>query len=110
MDLLSSQNLEVQQKINELERKVNKEKEKISKKLIRQKILLGAFLVDALENDAVDGLKQYTADSLLGFVNRQGDKNLMKDFIVSLGSEPKKKETTSETSSYVNSAADEKEL
>ncbi|WLP94993.1 hypothetical protein [Psychrobacter sp. M13] len=58
----------------------------------------------------VDGLKEYTADSLLGFLNRQADKDLMKDFIVSSGSEPKKKETTSETNSYVNSAADEKEL
>jgi hypothetical protein len=66
-------------------------------------------LVDALENNAVDGIREYTADNLLGFLNRQGDKDLMKDFIASLASEPKKKETTSETSSYVNSAADEKE-
>lgn len=34
----------------------------------------------------------------------------MNDFIVSLGSEPKKKETTLEASNYVHSAADEKEL
>lgn len=38
------------------------------------KILLGAFLVDALENDSVDGLKKYTADNLLDFLTRQGDR------------------------------------
>ena len=109
MSLLGGDDLKEQQKINDLELKINREKQKLDKKLTRQKILLGAFLVDILEKDAVDGLKEYTADNLLGFLNRQGDKDLMKNFIVSLGSEPKKKETTLETSSYANSAADEKE-
>jgi len=109
MSLLGGNDLKEQQKINELELKINREKQKLDKKLTRQKILLGAFFVDALENNSVDGLKEYTADNLLDFLTRQGDKDLMKDFIVSLGSEPKKKETISETSSYVNSAADEKE-
>ena len=74
----------LQQKINELELKINREKQKLDKKLTRQKILLGAFLIDALENDSVDGLKEYTADNLLDFLSRQGDKDLMADLVKGL--------------------------
>lgn len=63
-----------------------KEKQKLDKKLTRQKILLGAFLVDALENDAVDGLREYTADNLLDFLTRQTDKDLMADLVKGLDS------------------------
>ena len=49
-----------------------KETQKLDKKLTRQKILLGAFLVDALENDSVDGLKEYTAGNLLDFLTSRG--------------------------------------
>ena len=104
MSLLGGNDLKEQQKINELELKINREKQKLDKKLTRQKILLGAFLVDALERDAVNGLKEYTANHLLDFLTRQTDKDLMKDFTVSLVSESKKKETILETSSYTNSA------
>lgn len=97
MSLLGGNDLKEQQKINDLELKINREKQKLDKKLTRQKILLGAFLVDALEKDSVVGLREYTANHLLDFLTRQGDKDLMKDFIASLASEPKKKETTSET-------------
>tara|TARA_R110002124_G_scaffold128298_1_gene289139 strand:+ start:101 stop:433 length:333 start_codon:yes stop_codon:yes gene_type:complete len=110
MSLLGGNDLKEQQKINDLELKISREKQKLDKKLTRQKILLGAFLVDALEKDAVDGLKKYTADNLLDFLTRQGDKDLMKDFIVILGSELNKKTTISETSNYVSSVAVEKEL
>ena len=81
MSLLGGNDLKEQQKINELERKINREKQKLDKKLTRQKILLGAFLVDALEKDAVDGLKEYTADNLLDFLSRQTDKDLMIDLV-----------------------------
>ena len=81
MNLLGSNDLKEQQKINELQLKINKEKQKLDKKLTRQKILLGAFLVDALENDSVEGLKEYTANNLLNFLTRQGDKDLMKDLV-----------------------------
>lgn len=84
MSLLGGNDLKEQQKINELELKINREKQKLDKKLTRQKILLGAFLVDALEKDAVDGLKEYTANNLLSFLTRQGDKDLMVDLIKSL--------------------------
>tara|TARA_R110000765_G_scaffold175983_1_gene280970 strand:- start:613 stop:882 length:270 start_codon:yes stop_codon:yes gene_type:complete len=61
------------------------EKQKLDKKLTRQKILLGAFLVDALEKDSVDGLREYTADNLLDFLSRQTDKDLMADLVKGLG-------------------------
>ena len=83
MSLLGN-NLKEQQKINELELKINREKQKLDKKRTRQKILLGAFLVDALEKDSVDGLRKYTADNLLGFLTRQSDKDLMEEIVESL--------------------------
>jgi di/tricarboxylate transporter len=85
MSLLGGNDLKEQQKINDLELKINREKQKLDKKLTRQKILLGAFLLDALEKDAVDSLKEYTANNLLDFLTGQGDKDLMKGFIEVLG-------------------------
>jgi hypothetical protein len=84
MNLLSGNNIKEQQKINDLELKINREKQKLDKKLTRQKILLGAFLVDALESNAVDGLREYTADNLLSFLTRQTDKDLMADLVKGL--------------------------
>ena len=86
MGILGSNDLKEQQKINELELKISREKQKLDKKLTRQKILLGAFLVDALEKDSVGGLKEYTADNLLNFLTRQTDKDLMADLVKGLGS------------------------
>ncbi len=87
MSLLGGNDLKEQQKINELELKINREKQKLDKKLTRQKILLGAFLVDALEKNQVHGLKEYTAKELPNFLNRKTDKDLMKELVVSLGGE-----------------------
>ena len=84
MSLLGGNDLKEQQKINDLELKIIREKQKLDKKLTRQKILLGAFLVDALENDSVEGLKEYTADNLLNFLTRQTDKDLMEDLVKGL--------------------------
>lgn len=84
MSLLGGNDLKEQQKINELELKINREKQKLDKKLTRQKILLGAFLVDALEKDSVDCLREYTADNLSSFLTRQTDKDLMIEFIKNL--------------------------
>jgi len=84
MSLLDGNDLKEKQKINELELKINREKQKLDKKLTRQKILLGAFFVDVLENDSVQGLKQYTANHLLDFLTRQGDKDLMADLVKAL--------------------------
>jgi len=84
MSLLGGNDLKEQQRINELELKINREKQKLDKKLTRQKILLGAFLVDALEKNSVDGLRKYTADHLLDFLTRQNDKDLMEEIVKSL--------------------------
>ena len=84
MGLLGGNDLKEQQKINELELKINREKQKLDKKLTRQKILLGAFFVDALDKDSVDGLREYTADNLLDFLTRQTDKELMADLLKGL--------------------------
>lgn len=81
MSLLGGDDFKEQQKINELQLKINREKQKLDKKLTRQKILLGEFLVDTLENDSVHGLREYTANNLLGFLTTQGDKDLMKKFV-----------------------------
>ena len=89
MSLLSGNDLKEQQKINELELKINREKQKLDKKLTRQKILLGAFLLDTLEKDSVDGLRKYTADNLLDFLSRKTDKDLMADLVKGLGGKAK---------------------
>jgi|TARA_R110002020_G_scaffold475266_2_gene709321 hypothetical protein len=84
MSLLGGNDLKEKQKINELELKINREKQKLDKKLTRQKILLGAFMVKLLETDQVDGLAQYTANNLDNFLTRQSDKELMSKLIDNL--------------------------
>ena len=77
MNLLGTNDLKEQQKINFLELKINKEKQKLDKKLTRQKILLEASMIEFLEINKVDGLAQYTADKLERFLTREGSKELM---------------------------------
>ena len=91
MSLLGGNDLKEQQKINELQLKINREKQKLDKKLTWQKILLSAFLVDALENDSVQGLKEYTANNLLNFLTRQTDNDLMADLVKGLGGKGERK-------------------
>ena len=64
-------------RLNELERQLKLKKEKMDKNATRQKILLGAFLLEMLEN----GLRDYTVANLESFVNRDGEKNLVKPVI-----------------------------
>ncbi|MBU5618074.1 mobilization protein MobS [Psychrobacter sp. TAE2020] len=87
MSLLGGNDLKEQQKINELELKINREKQKLDKKLTRRKILLGAFMIELLEKNKVEDLVQYTADNLDTFLTRQGDKELMGDLINNLKSQ-----------------------
>ena len=63
-----------QARINELEAKIAKEKEALNKKLNRQKIMLGAFLIDALENNKLEGFRKYVVDNLDNFLTRKSDK------------------------------------
>ena len=85
MSLLGGNDLKEQQKINELELRINREKQKLDKKLTRQKILLGAFLIDALEKDQVHGLKDYIAKTLPEYLTRETDRELLKGLIENLG-------------------------
>ena len=85
MSLLVGNDLREQQKINELELKINREKQKLDKKLTRQKILLGSFLIDAIEKDKVNGLKDYVAENLLSYLTRDNDKKLFVGLIENLG-------------------------
>ena len=71
-------------RLNELERQLKLKKEKISKNATRQKILLGAFLLDLLEHDKVHGLRNYTVANLESFVTRDGEKNLVKPVITNV--------------------------
>ena len=71
-------------RLNELERQLKLKKEKISKNATRQKILLGAFLLDLLEHDKVHGLRNYTIENLESFVTRDGEKNLVKPVITNV--------------------------
>lgn len=49
MSILGNDELKEQQKLKSLELAINREKAKVDKKLTRQKILLGAFLIETLE-------------------------------------------------------------
>ena len=68
-------------RLNELERQLKIKKEKIDRNATRQKILLGAFLLDLLEHDKVLGLRDYTVANLESFVSRDGEKNLVKPVV-----------------------------
>lgn len=84
MRLLGGNDLKEQQRINELEAKINREKQKLDKKLTRQKILLGAFFIDILENQEISGLRSYTVKNLEQFLSRKADKELMAEIIEKL--------------------------
>ena len=105
MSLLGRDDLKEQQKINELEQKIKLEKEKLDKKLTHQKIVLGEFLLDMLEKNAVNGLKEYTADNLNEFLTRESDKKEFKFFIDKL-----KKDLTSSQEEYTSESYDSSQL
>ena len=68
-------------RLNELERQLKIKKEKMDRNATRQKILMGAFLLDLLEHDKVLGLRDYTVDNLENFVNRDDEKKLVKPVV-----------------------------
>ena len=71
-------------RLNELERQLKIKKEKMDRNATRQKILLGAFLLDLLEHDKVLGLRDYTVANLESFVNRDGEKKLVEPVIANV--------------------------
>ena len=92
MSLLTNNELKEQQKINELEKKIQDEKDKLDKKVTHQKIVLGEFLLDMLEKNKIEGLRAYIANNLSDFLTRKSDKEAFKAFIDSLKDEPKDEE------------------
>lgn len=84
MSLLVDESSKEQQRINELQRQLNARLEKQGKDETRQKILLGAFLLDLLEQDKVGGLRQYTVDNLDKFLSRDGDRNLLSPVVANV--------------------------
>lgn len=66
-----------QQQIAELERQIQLKKQQADKALTRQKILLGSFLLDMLENNKLEGIREYTVDNLDKFLTRSQDKELL---------------------------------
>lgn len=100
IELLSSDELKEQQIINELQLKINKQKEKVSKKVTRQKILLGAFLVDLLENNRVQGLNDYVARALPDYLTRAADRKLLKNLVENLGGVMPDEEKVTSLSDY----------
>lgn len=85
MSILGNNELKEQQKVKELELAINREKAKVDKKLTRQKILLGAFLIEALEKNEVQGLREYTAKRLPEYLTRETDRKLLKGLVENLG-------------------------
>ena len=85
MSLLGFSDLKEKQRISELELKINREKQKLDKKLTRQKILLGAFLIDTLEKNEVQGLKEYVAKTLPEYLTRATDRDLLRGLVENLG-------------------------
>jgi hypothetical protein len=81
MSLLIADNDKELARLNELERQLKIKKEKMDKNATRQKILLGAFLLDLLEHDKVLGLRDYTVANLENFVTRDGEKKLVEPII-----------------------------
>ena len=43
--------------------------------------MLGAFLIDALENNKLEGLRKYVVDNLDNFLTRKSDKEAFAPFI-----------------------------
>lgn len=81
MSLLLAEDDKEVARINELERLAKLKREKLNKNATRQKILLGSFLLDAVENNKLAGLQEYVATNLDTFLTREDEKKLMKPMI-----------------------------
>ena len=66
-----------QQQIAELEKQIQLKKAQAEKALTRQKILLGSFFLDILENNRLEGVREYTVDNLEKYLTRNSDKELL---------------------------------
>lgn len=81
MSMLNNEELAAKQKIAKLNLAINREKTKLDKTLTRQKIILGAFFLDLLEKNQVQGLRQHTAQTLPKYLSKDTDRELFKGLI-----------------------------
>lgn len=86
MDILGIDDIKEQQQIAEFERKMKQKKQKLDKKLTRQKILIGAFVIEQLKKDDenLSDFKKVIAENFEEFLTRETDKELMSTFIKNL--------------------------
>lgn len=86
MDILGIEDIKEQQQIAEFERKMKQKKQKLDKKLTRQKILIGAFVIEQLKKDDenLSDFKKVISDNFENFLTREADKELMAKFIKNL--------------------------
>lgn len=85
LDWTDSKDMKEQARIAELQQQIQREKNKLDKKLTRQKILLGAFLIETLKENQVQGLGDYVAKKLPEYLTRATDRELLKSLVEQLG-------------------------
>jgi len=84
MSLFFDNESKEEQRLKELKRQLDLTVEKRNKAEIRQKILLAAFISDALENNKLNGLREYVIDNFENYLKRESDKNLIQPIIKNL--------------------------
>lgn len=84
MSLFFDNESKEEQRLKELNRQLDLTVEKRNKAEIRQKILLAAFISDALENNKLNGLREYVIDNFENYLKRESDKNLIQPIIKNL--------------------------
>ena len=84
MSLFFDNESKEEQRLKELKRQLDLTVEKRNKAEIRQKILLAAFISDALENNKLNGLIEYVIDNFENYLKRESDKNLIQPIIKNL--------------------------
>lgn len=84
MSLFFDNESKEEQRLKELKRQLDLTVEKRNKAETRQKILLAAFISDALENNKLNGLREYVIDNFENYLKRESDKNLIQPIIKNL--------------------------
>ena len=86
MSLFFDNESKEEQRLKELKRQLDLTVEKRNKAETRQKILLAAFISDALENNKLNGLREYVIDNFENYLKRESDKTLFNQLLKTLKS------------------------
>ncbi len=84
MSLFFDDDSKEEQRLKELQRQLDLTIEKRNKAETRQKILLAAFISDALENNKLNGLREFVINNFENYLKRENDKNLIQPLIKNL--------------------------